>query len=286
MPSTQQVRCRQIETSDAEVVVDLLAQGFPSRTRNYWARAMDVLAARERLPDLPPFGYALEVDGRVVGVHLLIFHRRGDGDDAPVWCNTSALYVDPRYQGYGALLVSKASRLKNVTYLNTTASPHTWPLLEATGYRRYTEGQFVSFPALSGGARATVALLHECPAHRALPDYDLLRTHADAGCVTLVCETEGGPLPFAFVRRRIAYAPIGVMQLVYCRDTAGFVAHAGPLGRFLLSQGATCVILDADGPIKGLSGVFYRNKTPRYFKGPGKPIPNDLAFTETVLFGP
>jgi hypothetical protein len=286
MSSSQKVRCRQIEPADLEVVVDLLTQGFTGRTRKYWARAIDVLGAREPLPDLPQFGYALEADGAVVGVHLLIFHRRGDGPEALVQCNTSALYVDPRYQSYAALLVSIAAKLKNVLYLNTTASKHTWPLLEALGYRRYSEGQFASVPALTRGAAAQVAPLRDCPEHRALSDYALLRAHADAGCLALVCETASGRYPFVFVRRRIAYAPVGVMQLVYCRDTASFVACAGPLGRFLLRRAATCVILDADGPVEGLAGWFFRDRTPRYFKGPSKPRQNDLAFTETVLFGP
>jgi hypothetical protein len=286
MLSSQQIRCRQIKASDFEVVVDLLARGFPLRTRKYWATAMDVLEARERLPGLPEFGYALEAEGAVVGVHLLIFERRGEGPDAPVRCNTSALYVEPRYQSYAALLVSIASRLKNVIYLNTTASRHTWPLLEAAGYRRYSEGQFVSVPALGAGAAAKISLLDDRAEHRALPDYALLRAHAEAGCLALVCETARGPVDaFVFLRRRIAYAPVGVMQLVYCRDTARFVALAGSLGRFLLNRGASCVILDADGPIDGLRGWFFRNKTPRYFKGPCKPRLNDLAFTETVLFG-
>ena len=286
MSSSQKVRCRQIEASDLGVVIDLLTQGFPGRTRKYWAKAVDVLKAREPLPGLPAFGYALEVDGAVVGVHLLIFHRRSDGADAVVWCNTSALYVDPRYQGYAALLVSIASRQKNVTYLNTTASSHTWPLLEAMGYRRYSEGQFATVPALAGGVAAKISPLRDCAEHRALPDYALLRAHADAGCLALVCETAEGSIPFVFLRRRIAYAPIGIVQLVYCRDTASFVAHAGALGRFLISRAATCVILDADGPIEGLAGWFFRNKTPRYAKGPCKPRQNDLAFTEAVLFGP
>ncbi|HXQ12736.1 MAG TPA: hypothetical protein VN805_17225 [Caulobacteraceae bacterium] len=286
MPSSQQIRCRPIEAPDLEVVVDLLTRGFPDRTRKYWATALEVLAARERLPGLPQFGYALAADGAVVGVHLLIFHRRGDGREAPVQCNTSALYVDPRYQSYAALLVSIASKLKNVIYLNTTASKHTWPLLEALGYRRYSEGQFVSIPALAGGAATKVLPLGDCAEHPALSDYALLRAHAEAGCLALVCETARGPIPFVFLRRRIAYAPIGVMQLVYCRDTADFVSLAGPLGRVLVSRGATCVILDADGPIPGLPGCFFRNKTPRYFKGPYKPRQNDLAFTEMVLFGP
>jgi hypothetical protein len=283
---SQQIRCRPIEAGDLDVVIDLLTRGFPDRTRKYWATAVAVLAARERLPGLPEFGYALVADGAVVGVHLLIFHRRSDRPEAPVQCNTSALYVDPRYQGYAALLVSIAAKAKNVTYLNTTASKHTWPLLEALGYRRYSEGQFVSLPSLVGGVAAKVSLLGDGPEHRALSDYALLRTHADAGCLALVCQTPRGLVPFVFVRRRIAYAPVGVMQLVYCRDTASFVRLAGPLGRFLLGRAKTCVILDADGPIEGLVGVFFRDRTPRFFKGPSKPRQNDLAFTETVLFGP
>jgi hypothetical protein len=286
MPSSQQIRCRPIEAADLDVVVDLLARGFPDRTRKYWATALEVLASRERLPGLPAFGYALVADGVLVGVHLLIFQRRGDQPEAPVQCNTSALYVDPRYQGYAALLVSIASKPKNVTYLNTTASKHTWPLLEALGYRRYSEGQFVSIPSLGGGAAARVSPLSDCPDHRALSDYALLRAHAEAGCLALVCKTARGHVPFVFVRRRIAYAPVGVMQLVYCRDTASYVALAGPLGRYLLGRAATCVILDADGPVPGLIGVFFRDRTPRYFKGPSKPRQNDLAFTEAVLFGP
>jgi hypothetical protein len=194
--------------------------------------------------------------------------------------------VDPQYQSYAALLVSVASRLKNVVYLNTTASRHTWPLLEAVGYRRCSEGQFVSVPALTGGAAAKVSLLRDCAEHRALPDYELLRAHAEAGCLPIVCQTARGAVPFVFQRRRIAYAPIGVMQLVYCRDTASFVSLAGPLGRFLLGRAATCVILDANGSIEGLTGWFVKDKMPRYFKGPRQPRQNDLAFTEAVLFGP
>jgi hypothetical protein len=120
----------------------------------------------------------------------------------------------------------------------------------------------------------------------ALSDYELLRAHAEAGCLALVCKTARGHVPFVFVRRRIAFAPVGVMQLVYCRDTASYVALAGPLGRYLLGRAATCVILDADGPVPGLIGVFFRDRTPRYFKGPSQPRQNDLAFTEVVLFGP
>jgi hypothetical protein len=46
------------------------------------------------------------------------------------------------------------------------------------------------------------------------------------------------------------------------------------------------VICDAPAPISGLPGVWFRDRGPRYFKGPQRPRLNDLAFTEMVVFGP
>jgi hypothetical protein len=286
MPPAPQVRCREIEVADLDAVTDTLVRGFPERPRSYWTKALETLRTRPRPSDLPTFGFLLETRGSVVGVLLLIFSRLGEGPDAPVRCNTSSLCVDEGFRGYSPLLSSVALRLKHVTYMNTSASRHTWPIIEALGYRRYSQGQFFALPALSRSPAARVARLDHGERHRALPDYPLLRAHAEAGCLALICEGAGGPTPFVFLRRRIRYAPFGVMQLIYCRDTDSFVAAAGPLGRFLLAQGAPCVICDADGPIAGLAGVYVRDKTPRFYKGPRRPPQNDLAFTEMVLFGP
>jgi hypothetical protein len=76
------------------------------------------------------------------------------------------------------------------------------------------------------------------------------------------------------------------MQLIYARDTDRFVACAGPLGRSLLRRGAPLVLCDAPAPIAGLAGLWFRNRGPRYFKGPERPRLNDLAFDERVVFGP
>ena len=51
-------------------------------------------------------------------------------------------------------LVSHALRHKEVTYLNVSAAPHTWPIIEAQGFSRYSEGIFVCLPALSRHAAA------------------------------------------------------------------------------------------------------------------------------------
>jgi hypothetical protein len=272
--------------SDLEAVTDTLVRGFPDRPRAYWTRALETLRTRQRPAGCPRFGFLLEAQGGVVGVLLLIFHRRDGDPETAIRCNTSSLCVDPTYQAYSPLLSSIASRLKHVTYFNISASRHTWPIVEALGYRRYSQGQFVAIPALSRGPPARISPLGDGADHGDLPEYALMRAHVEAGCLALVCERDDGLSPFVFLRRRIRHAPFGVMQLIYCRDTASFVSAAGPLGRFLLGHRILGVICDADGPIAGLAGFYFADKSPRYYKGPLRPNQNDLAFTEMVLFGP
>ena len=206
--------------------------------------------------------------------------------DGVVRCNISSWYVESAFRGHAAVLAAMATKLKHVTYINTSAAAHTWPILEAQGYRRYSRGQFAAIPALSPARGVTARALTDSDEHRALPDYELLRAHADAGCVVAVCDTPEGPLPFVFLRRRISRAPIPILQLFYARDTGSFTRCAGPLGRFLLTRGGPTVIFDADGPVPGLVGLFFKDRGPRFFKGPTQPRPNDLAFTEMVVFGP
>jgi hypothetical protein len=260
-------------------VIDLLVRGFPKKPRAYWTRALARLALRSTPEGLPRFGYLLESDGAVVGVQLLIFTAGGGA----VRCNVSSWYVESAHRGHAALLASMASRLKHVTYLNTSAATHTWPILHALGYRLYSVGQFAAVPALKPGKGRVYPL---SDADRDLPEYDLLAAHADAGCLALICETPEGAEPFIFVSRRIAGLPFAVMQLIYARDTDRFVACAGPLGRFLLRHGAPLVLCDAPAPITGLAGLWFKNRGRRYFKGPERPRLNDLAFDEMVVFGP
>ena len=283
MSTSPSVRCRLITDSDFEAVADLLVRGFPKRGREYWTRALNLLQ-RRRVPETcARYGYLLEVGKRPVGVHLLIFCSGAEQPGPGIRCHTSAWYVEPEYRSLGAMLASVATGLKYVTYLNSTADAQTWPMLEALGYRRYSEGQFVAIPALSLGRQLKVAQLLQSDAHQCLSDYDLLRSHADGGCLALICETRDGPKPFVFRRRHIRYAPIGVMQLVYCRDTVDLVICAGPIGRFLLQRGATCVICDADAALPGMIGKFFPGKNLKFFKGPHKPRLNDLAFSEEIV---
>jgi hypothetical protein len=73
--------------------------------------------------------------------------------------------------------------------------------------------------------------------------------------------------------------------LIYCRDIADFVRFAAPLGRFLALRGEFLLMLDANGPIPGLVGRFFRDKMPKYFKGQQQPRLGDLAYTEIAVLG-
>jgi hypothetical protein len=282
------IRCRQIGASDVAAVAALLTRGFPKYNRQFWRRALDQLTRREAPPDLPKYGYLLETDGVLVGAILLICSAMRIGERIAPRCNLSSWYVEPAFRAYAPLLVSQALRRKEVTYVNVSAAPHTWPIVEAQGFSRYSEGIFICFPALnraSGGAGIEVFDAHKRPTGSFDPfEQELLRQHAEHGCISLWCATSERAFPFVF-RPRLVEGLVPCAQLIYCRDIADFARFAGPLGRYLALRGRAIVIVDADGPIPGLVGIFRRGSKPKYFKGPQRPRLGDLAYTEYAILG-
>jgi hypothetical protein len=280
------VRCRQIAEADLEAVADLLREGFPSRARKYWTTGFERMRRRPPPCDAPRFGYVLDVDGALVGVLLLLF--TGMAQARPTF-NVSSWYVRPGYRGFATLLVTMALRRKDAVYLNTSPIEHSLPILTALGFRPLSNGQLVSALWLSPPGRARVRAIsptEQACRHPQLPEFDLLRDHAANGCISLVCDTGADQIPFIFTRRDIRYAPLGVAQLIWCRQYEDLARLAGPLGRALAQRGAPLVICDANGPVEGLVGRYFPGKSPKFFKGPIQPRINDLAFSEAVIFGP
>ena len=74
-------------------------------------------------------------------------------------------------------------------------------------------------------------------------------------------------------------------QLIYCRDMAELVRFARPLGLHLARRGLPLLILDANGPVRGLRGRYFPDLMPKYYRGPRPPRLGDLAYTETAFFG-
>jgi hypothetical protein len=232
----------------------------------------------------------LDAEGTPVGVLLLIFTGQDtQGDPTPMF-NVSSWYVQPAFRSHASLLVAVALKRKDAIYLNASPVPHSLPTLKAVGYQPLTVGQMLFAPVLSGGGRGSKVLPVEAMGPRApfadVPELDLLRAHAEQGCLSLVCREDGIDTPIVLLPRRLRRSPLKVAQLIYCRQTGDFVRHAGAIGRYLLGRGYLLALCDANSPIPGLVGRYFAGKAPKFFKGPRAPRINDLSFTEAVIFGP
>jgi hypothetical protein len=290
---TQTIRCREISAADMDAVAELLTRGFAGRSRDYWMQGLRRQAAREVPNGYPRFGFMLHHDGVPVGVLLLLYSSRITAAEPTIQCNLSSWYVEPAFRNYAPLLTKIAQKNKEVTYLNISPATWTWPIIEAQGFTPYCSGLFVSLPALSrvtlGMTVETVA--PEVTAIEGLSDteVELLTRHARYGCLSLVCRTAtGGVLPFVLlpVRIRRGWMAPPAMQLIYCRDIDEYVQCAGAIGRALIRRGKIAVILDSNGPVPGLAGVYSSARGRKYFKGPHRPRLADLTDTEFVLYGP
>jgi hypothetical protein len=284
-------RIREILDADLEAVGDLLTRGFVYRPRDYWMCGLHRQASRPVPPDAPRYGYLLENEGVPVGCLLLIYSSRILDGQSVTRCNVSSWYVDPAFRNYAALFASMAQKRKDVTYLNVTPATHTWPILEAQGYQAYCRGRYFSVPVLSGGGRGirVEAVGADTKAIEGLADADLemLRRHAEYGCLSLVCHTNEAALPFIFfpLRKRRGIIPVPAMLLGYCNSVADYVRCAAVIGRYLLWHGKPVVIVDANGPVAGLTGVYREPQGRKYFKGPHRAALGDLADTELAIFG-
>jgi hypothetical protein len=282
------IRCRQIAESDIDAIIDLLARGFPVRSHAFWQQALKGLSRHAPPPGLPKYGYLLESGGVPVGTLLLICSTTRVGNELAARCNLSSWYVEPAFRSYAPLLVSRALAHKDVTYLNVSPAPNTWPIIEAQGFSRYCDGVFVAAPALSGlFSRTRVKVFDANPRPLVAHDpfeQEILMQHADLGCISLWCATPEHAYPFVF-RRRWAKKVLPCAQLIYCRDVADLVRFAGPIGRYLARRGIPFVIVDADAPVAGLIGSYRRGSMPKYFKGPQRPRLGDLAYTEYAVMG-
>jgi hypothetical protein len=281
---------REITESDIDAVADLLTRGFVHRPRWYWIRGLRRQGARDLPAGVPRYGYMLESEGAPVGCLLLIYASKAQGGEIATFCNVSSWYVDPPFRNYAPLLSATAQKRKDVTYLNVTPAAFTWPVIEAQGFQRYCDGLYFSVPWLSPATGMTIEpVAPDTGFIRGLADAEsaMLVRHAGYGCLSLVCRTAEGPIPFVFLnlRKRRGIIPMPAMQLGYCRSVSDYVRCAGAIGRFLLRRGMPVVIVDANGPVAGLSGFYTKARGRKYFKGPHRPALGDLSDTELVIYG-
>ena len=286
---SRKVRCREIDDADLPAVTDLLVEGFPRRPRRYWARGLRRLQQRDVPAGCPRYGFAIDVGGTIVGCLLLIVSDQTCNGRIVRRANVSSWFVKPAYRFQASMLVSVAFRRKDMTFVNISPAPHTLPILEAQGYTRFSCGQMITVPSLAPRARRCRVVRLRGDDVRfggaQLPDIDMLRRHAQAGCIVLLCVSGERIVPFVFAPRRILRTIVPAAHLIWCRDIADYPRYAAALGRRLLCLGRLAVSLDANGPMPEPPGVWRPGQTPKFYRGPDRPRLGDLADTELVYFG-
>jgi hypothetical protein len=285
------IRCREIGAADLGAIADLLARGFPIRSRDYWIDGLRRLSVREIPDSFPRFGYMLEHDGTPVGALLLIHTARNDDGCTSIRCNLSSWYVEPAFRSYAPMLAKVAQHHKDVTYVNISPAQWTWRTIEAQGFRRYCGGLFFSFPVMSRSVKAmrVEVVGQDAQGLEGLSEADvaLLARHAAYGCLSLVCRAaDGRAFPFVLQSMRVGRIRLPAMQMIYCPDVADYVVCAGAIGRFLLRRGRISIALDANGPVPSLVGIYREPIGCKYFKGPHCPRLADLSDSELVIYGP
>jgi hypothetical protein len=284
-------RFREIMESDLDAIADLLTQGFVHRSRGYWIRGLHRQRARSVPPGAPRYGYLLDNNGTPVGCLLMIYSSKEIGGETATCCNVSSWYVDPAFRNYAALFASMTQKRKEITYFNITPATATWPILEAQGFKPYCRGIYFSVPALSrsAGDMTVEAITRETASVAGMRpgEFEMLKRHAEYGCISLVCRTGEEVLPFVFfsLRKRRGVIPLPALQLGFCRSIADYVTCASALGRYLLWRGKPIVIVDANEPVPGLPGIYNEARGRKYFKGPYQPRLGDLADTELAIYG-
>jgi hypothetical protein len=91
-------------------------------------------------------------------------------------------------------------------------------------------------------------------------DLEMLKRHAEYGCLSFLCHTTERALPFIFfpLPKRRGIIPVPAMLLAYCNSISDYVRCAGTIGRYLLWRGKPLVIIDANGPVAGLVASLRR----------------------------
>jgi len=271
-PQASRIRCRPIQESDLDGLADLLTRGFPRSNRDHWMRGFARWKTLPVIEELPRYGYLLEGRLGPVGAALLISSRRG----GKILSNLSSCYVDPQWSGQAGQLLSAATRLKHVTYLDASPSPNNWRALLAQGFTPYNFGRSAVF---AWPGRGTVS--ETIP--DGLAEAQLLRDHRDMGWISLVVEKDGLLSPFVLKPYRLDKPPVEVMEVMFCRGAEDLRRCAPALARYFLPRGSLGFLIDGD--METRLSHYQEGREPRYFKGPYRPILGDLAYTEKAVFG-
>ncbi len=272
---------REITAADLTVIPGLLSEGFPSTGPAFWDKALDVLSRRSPVEGMPRYGIVMEKDGDLLGVLLMVSHRRAE----TTFCNLSSWYVRASHRGYAPFMFGHSLTAKDVTFLDCSPTPTVVPIVEKFGFRPYTGGSLLLDPrvALRPGRRVS-RLTGKALAQCRCPDAVRIEENMSYGCQGFVAhDAHGAPVPILYQVARLK-RHIPVARFVYGAPET-ILAHAGSIVRHLLARSIPLALLDWPKQLEPPFGRALPRYGVRYKRGETAPALGDLLDTEYALFG-
>lgn len=283
----ERVRCRAITAGDLDRVATLLAQGFPGRPRTWFEAGLIRMSVRDIPPGAQRYGFCLDAGSGLVGVILLIASQRETEGEIASFYNVASWYVEPPFRPYAQLLVSIALRNKDFTYTNVSAAPHTWDVVKNQGYQSYCGGLFFAAALLTKPRAGVTVEAFDPELHMRATEFSLLNRHQAMGCEVTIARHGDRLSGYVFRRFRMRSGHIALPALfvLHAPSREELIDVTGNLGRHFLQKVAPILVMDADGPVAGLSGFYTERRGRKFFKGTRRPKLCDLADTEYAIFG-
>jgi hypothetical protein len=277
---------RELERADLPQMAEILAEGFPRHSLEFWQNRLRQMEQRQPAPGTPLFGYGLE-DRGLQGVALTFGSLHGPTETRQTIINISCWTVRPTYRGPAAKeLYRHATGADALTFSNLSAAPNTRKTIEGFGFTQRTAGQFVGVGvARARGAKRRILPLSEAERAGLAPERAMmLRDHQARGCVTFCIEAGDRLAPIMLLPRRVRPG-IPLAQLIYCERLSDLVENSWAITLEVLKRGFRTLLVDASGPIRGLKGRYFPDRAAKYYKGPAPAYAVDHSYSEMIYIG-
>jgi hypothetical protein len=275
---------REITDDDLEAVRELLIEGFPLRSANYWTKGLANLRSLPPVEGFPRYGYLVEADHAPQGLLLTITSDRGARG---VRTHLSSWYVRERYRHFALLVLRHALEVQNTTFINPSPSDHIVRMLDAFGFEPYTAGVVMLDLRMAMRRRSSRGAVQRLGlgdlAGLSEPEAQIAEDHLRMGCEVLRLETDARA-GLLIHRRKWIKRSLPCSQVILA-DPDLMLELAGPVMRAFASRGSLLALCDVDQAQKLAIGRVFRRGI-RYFKGAEAPPVADLSYSELALFGP
>ncbi|MFZ4530301.1 MAG: hypothetical protein ACOYOJ_00655 [Alsobacter sp.] len=272
---------------DLDRATELLAEGFPARTRAFWRTSLARLVqAGGNSAAEYPLGFFLMENDEPVGVALTPASlRQRPGSEPQRVVNVSSLYVRPAHRWRAALMLRKIVSEPGLIYTDLSPTADVRTMIATFGFKAVNLGVVMHvLPALAlcRGRPATVSEWQAGePLPAGSPPATLIESHRALGCLPLIVDGKAGRTLLVMRPKRVRRLP--ATQAVYVGSHAALEPHLPTLARHLLGRGLLVAQIDCRSEA-GTRNIGFRRNGLWFAKGSLFEDCTDHLGTELSLF--